>query len=102
MSRMDDINVIANRFKEELSMQFSVNRILSYVIAGGLLVAAPFANAESQCKTLPQDACSAAPGCAWVDGYVRKDGRQVTAYCRSMPKKKTQSAVSSDKAGKQG
>lgn len=55
----------------------------------GLLLAAPHVQAASQCKGLAQEACSADPACAWVNAYVRKDGREVKAYCRNAPAKKT-------------
>ena len=55
----------------------------------GLLLAAPYVQAASQCKGLAQEACSADPACAWVNAYVRKDGREVKAYCRNAPAKKT-------------
>ncbi|RMG35041.1 MAG: hypothetical protein D6720_07885 [Gammaproteobacteria bacterium] len=47
----------------------------------------------SQCKTLSQEACGATPACAWVDGYTRKDGREVSAYCRKVPQRKASQSV---------
>ncbi len=39
----------------------------------------------SQCKGLVENVCSADAQCTWVDGYVRKDGRAVSAHCRKSP-----------------
>lgn len=44
--------------------------------------------AASACKGLSESACGANPSCAWMEGYTRKDGVKVSAYCRS----KTQAA----------
>jgi hypothetical protein len=41
--------------------------------------------AEQTCKGLSEQACNASPDCGWTQGYVRKDGREVTAYCRAKP-----------------
>ena len=49
---------------------------------GALLIEASNANAASQCKGLSETACAADSSCRWVSGYVRKDGREVAAYCR--------------------
>lgn len=85
-------------------MQKSSNPLLFPIVLAGLVMAAPFANAASQCKNLSQDACSAEPACAWVNGYTRKDGREVKAYCRNAPTRKgsQQSAAPSPKADKPG
>jgi uncharacterized membrane protein len=45
--------------------------------------------AASECKGLDQTACAAMQGCTWVSGYVRKDGKEVAAYCKSKGEKKT-------------
>jgi hypothetical protein len=39
--------------------------------------------AESACKGLEQGACEKAADCIWVGGYEKKDGKQVSGYCRS-------------------
>jgi hypothetical protein len=39
--------------------------------------------AESACKGLEQAACEKASDCVWVGGYEKKDGKQVSGYCRS-------------------
>lgn len=42
--------------------------------------------AESPCKGLEQRQCEGKGACIWVDGYVRKDGVKVAAYCKSSGK----------------
>lgn len=43
----------------------------------------------AQCKSLTQEACAATPDCRWVEGYTRRDGRRVNAYCRKAPRPKS-------------
>ena len=51
----------------------------------------------SQCKGLANGDCASNNACSWVEGYERKDGREVSAFCRSKPKSKsTTSTDSSD------
>lgn len=40
--------------------------------------------AASQCKGMAEAQCDGAASCRWVDGYVRKDGREVNGYCRTV------------------
>jgi len=42
--------------------------------------------AESQCKSLKQTECDVKAVCSWVDGYERKDGKKVNAFCRTQAK----------------
>jgi hypothetical protein len=55
------------------------------MIAAGcaLAIGSGTALAESACKGLPQGACEKAADCIWVGAYERKDGKQVSGYCRS-------------------
>jgi len=63
-------------------------KILAPLFLGATVTAHPVhAASPVQCKTLSKKTCSANPGCTWVDGYVRKDGRQVKAYCRTVARK---------------
>jgi hypothetical protein len=48
-----------------------------------LAVGSGTALAESACKGLEQGACEKAADCIWVGGYEKKDGKQVSGYCRS-------------------
>jgi len=43
--------------------------------------------AASSCKGLSSSACSDNTQCHWVDGYKRKDGKAVSAHCRTKPKR---------------
>lgn len=59
---------------------------LSLMLAG-LVALVPLSAAETQCKQMAQPECMAQSACSWVGGYVRKDGREVSAYCRNAPVK---------------
>ena len=63
---------------------------ISFIALSALLVLPSLAvQAASECKGLDQTACGANPGCSWVSGYVRKDGKEVAAYCKSKGERKT-------------
>jgi hypothetical protein len=64
---------------------------LTSILAIGI-VSSGQVNAASQCKGLDNAACDTAAACGWVDGYERKDGRKVSAFCRSKPKSVTSKA----------
>lgn len=59
-----------------------LSQLLTSASVLALMVSASAANAASQCKGLSETACAADSSCRWVAGYVRKDGREVAAYCR--------------------
>lgn len=65
---------------------------LSAALLAGCLIGS--ALAESACKGLEQGPCEGKGDCTWVDGYVRKDGVKVAAYCKSSGK--PSSAVSKE------
>ena len=54
----------------------------------GLALLSSTVPAASQCQGMPHDACAATDECAWVQGYVRKDGRSVSSHCKSRGGKK--------------
>jgi hypothetical protein len=63
---------------------------LSFIALSALLVLPSLAvQAASECKGLDQTACGANPGCSWISGYARKDGKEVAAYCKSKGERKT-------------
>lgn len=43
------------------------------------------ASAQAACKGSAQSACEKDPSCSWVKGYTRKDGVEVSPYCKSKP-----------------
>jgi len=49
------------------------------------------AGAASACKGLEKAKCEAKSECIWIDQYTRKDGKKVSAYCKSAGKKKASS-----------
>ena len=65
--------------------------IVSSALAIGLALSSPV-SAASQCKGLDSNACSTSASCSWVEGYERKDGRKVNAFCRAKAKR-TSTAV---------
>lgn len=53
--------------------------------------------ADSSCKGKAKSQCEGDNDCTWVDGYKRKDGVSVDAYCRSKPSKSEGSKKSKKK-----
>lgn len=63
---------------------------LSAILLSGvcaLAFSATAVQAASECKGLPQAECEAKSECKWVEGYTRKDDKEVSGYCRSVAKK---------------
>lgn len=46
-----------------------------------------------QCKGMENAQCASSEDCSWVQAYERKDGRTVSAFCRSKPKPKSTSST---------
>ena len=81
-------------------MKSGINRIaaLSLSMTLGLASLLPGASlAESQCKGLENQACERKADCSWVDGYKRKDGKQVSSYCRATSKQSTTTSSTTKK-----
>ncbi|MCB1774075.1 MAG: hypothetical protein KDI88_10695 [Gammaproteobacteria bacterium] len=76
-------------------MRFANHRFVSSsMLAATLLgVLSLPAGAASQCKGLSANSCAADNTCAWVEGYVRKDGRSVSSHCKSRPGQKAQQGI---------
>ena len=67
-----------------------MTKSISFIALSALLVLPSLAvQAASECKGLDQTACGANPGCSWVSGYKRQDGKEVAAYCKSKGERKT-------------
>lgn len=67
------------------------------ILAGcALALGSGGALAGSACKGMAQDACEKAADCIWVGGYQKKDGKQVSGYCRA---KAAGGAATEKKAG---
>ncbi len=61
----------------------------------GALLSVGTVSAESACKGMQQDACAAKEDCLWVSGYVRKDGRSVSAHCKTRSRARSDSQTGS-------
>lgn len=59
--------------------------VMNALILSGLLVTQ--SHAASVCKGLQSSACASNAQCGWVEGYERKDGRQVKSFCRTKAKR---------------
>ena len=71
--------------------------ILTATLACASVMGSTSALAASACKGLDTKGCSSNSSCRWVEGYERKDGRQVKAFCRTSPvSKKTANTKLSD------
>ena len=66
-------------------MRFAKPSPVSLFAACAVMLLPLSAGAASQCKGMALDQCAGANECRWVDAYVRKDGREVSGYCRSAP-----------------
>ena len=64
------------------------------------LSAMTFSVQASECKGLDNESCSANAACGWVDSYVRKDGREVNAFCRTSTKGSVKASNEDDKVNK--
>jgi len=62
---------------------------IAVFVMGGDLKAAEINN----CKGAEQSACQANDTCSWVRAYKAKSGKQVSAFCRKKPGKKSTSAA---------
>jgi len=74
----------------KVGLSGSVSATLGILLA---LTGAPAALAESPCKGLAQDVCSAREDCRWINGYTRKDGIEVSGHCRIQKKAQDQAAT---------
>ncbi len=72
--------------------------LLSVALTAGL--SGTSVGAESGCKGLEQGACENKSSCYWVDGYTRKDGIKVSAYCRTSSKQSSSSSGKDKSASK--
>lgn len=79
----------------------NVSRVVVASVFAGAVLLPLGASAASQCRGMAQDACAADTGCSWIEGYTRKDGRSVSAHCRTRSGKKT-SAAAGDEAPRLG
>ncbi len=53
--------------------------------------------AESACKGLEQAICEGKGDCTWVNGYTRKDGKQISGHCKAIGKRSDSSAAKPEK-----
>lgn len=77
-----------------------INFVKSFVVIVAMLLLTVSAQAASQCKGLDNSACDANAACGWVNGYARKDGREVSAFCRTSNKGKAKLSNTSDASKK--
>ena len=74
-------------------MTRTLSALTAALFAASLFLLAPTALA-AECKGQSKSACGRMSACTWVDGYTRKDGAKVKAYCR-----KAKASKSSSKSG---
>ncbi|MES9960527.1 MAG: hypothetical protein ABW089_08840 [Sedimenticola sp.] len=75
--------------------------MLQALLLAALLFSVTGSLQAAECKGLSSEQCAADAACAWVDGYIRKDGRTVSGYCRTKPKMKAEKKkAAKPKAGK--
>jgi len=80
-------------------MYQSLKVLAAALVFGGVVAAAGVKNqaADSPCKRLAQEPCQA-QGCSWVKSYKTTKGKEVAAFCRKKPERKTTSAAAAPKS----
>ena len=74
--------------QNKTSPRFLKFSVIALALVGSVAVSSS-ALAASACKGLDNSSCSNNSSCGWVDGYERKDGRKVKAFCRTKSVKKS-------------
>lgn len=70
----------------------SLLAMLAMTVALTLVSQSAFA---AECKGMEKSSCERQDACTWVDSYKRKDGVQVSGYCRGKGGKKSSTSSSS-------
>ena len=80
-------------------MYQSLKMLTGALVVGGAVVAVSVSSqaAESPCKRLAQEPCQA-QGCSWVKSYKTTKGKDVAAFCRKKPERKSTSAAVAPKS----
>ena len=78
----------AKMYQTKTSSLFLRTSVIALALVGSVAVSSPVL-AASACKGLDNSSCSNNSSCGWVDGYERKDGRKVKAFCRTKSVKKS-------------
>lgn len=81
-------------------MYQSLKLLTAALAVGGMLAAVTSVGsqaAESPCKRLAQEPCQA-KGCSWVKSYKTTKGKDVAAFCRKKPERKSTSAAVAPKS----
>ena len=82
------------KFISKETCRTTSNSLLTTILLATFLVSSTTsAETPSQCKGLENNACVTANSCSWVEGYERKDGRKVNAFCRTKAKSKSTTVV---------
>ena len=66
----------------------AMSLVATFSLCGSAVLAA------SHCKGMSEQACSGDTNGSWVQGYTRKDGKQVSGHCRLKPAQRTSKAQS--------
>jgi hypothetical protein len=71
-------------------MYQSMKLIAAAVVFGGLMSVFTIESraADSACKGLAQDNCGT-QGCSWVKAYKTSKGKDIAAFCRKKPERKS-------------
>jgi hypothetical protein len=71
----------------------STKVLVAALVFGGISVASVQSKAaDSPCKRLAQEPCQA-QGCSWVKSYKTTKGKDIAAFCRKKPERKSTSAA---------
>jgi hypothetical protein len=80
-------------------MYLSLKVLAAALVFGGVVSAASVRSqaADSPCKGLGQEPCQA-QGCSWVKSHKRAGGKDIAAFCRKKPERKSTSAATTPKS----
>ncbi len=79
-------------------MYWKTNCIVAALVFGAVVSSGGGTRAaESVCKGLEQEPCQA-QGCSWVKSYKTTKGKDVSAFCRKKPERKSTSAATTPKS----
>ncbi len=76
----------------------STKILAAAVVFGAVLSSSGVSHAaDAPCKRLAQEPCQA-QGCSWVKSYKTTKGKEVAAFCRKKPERKSTSAAAIPKS----
>jgi hypothetical protein len=92
---MNVISANSNLSNSTLTTSFAAllrSTSTAVIVSAAIMLSVP-AQAASTCKGLNDNACASAQSCSWIKAYQRKDGINVTGFCRTKSKSASKKAA---------